>query len=808
MNRWILLLFFVGLASCADPRATAVDETTDETPDEIDEQPTGATTVISETGGTLSSEDGLFTVEIPPFVLSQPVQLTIEAEAPSGVPSSFSAISQGYSVLVDPSDAIPSEGAAIRVSFRLEEEIALANDFDSATIYSQIETEEGVTPWSLQETSNDADTLALWSFVENTVQTFAVFVPVTCGCDTTDECDDSCDCDPACEDEPTDTSDASDAADTSDPSDTVSCSSTEFQCNDQACIPLIRLCDGLPDCNDGSDELSCDGVSIQNDEYEPDDNFENATLIEVDGPQVHTLPASDQDYYSFRTLEIQDVVITTRGSSGDTVITLYNESRAQISSEDDGGSGEFARLEERSLPPGTYYFRITNGTAGPTGIHTVEVFTSAPLRPGPTGLSATMDGEAVRVTWNAVDGTDSYNLYYGLSRGGPYTSNQATEGSSPLSTSATTLDLNGFVPETTVFFVVSAITGGVESYVSSEVSLLIPVPEDVYEPNNDISEAQPIESGVAQNHSISPAGDVDYFTFDLEVPSSVVLRTSGTSGDTKLYLLNSEGAQINYNDDGGDGFFSLISESRLEAGTYYGYVSAFSTASEIPAYQLTYTAESLIQIDAQEPNDTISEATALTDSSATGSLHTPEDIDIYVVSIPDNAEVNLNLSVTSGSATVSLLDESGSAVSTSSPTGSSSETTLSVNRPPAGTYYIQIESVDGLVENYTLSFEALIYPTIPADIVVDVSAGGDISISWTAVPGATSYDIEYFYSGDLSEPNAANWQVATEGPSPLSAPTPTITITGLPNTEATFIRVRSLNGTATSEWSATVSTAN
>ena len=82
-----------------------------------------------------------------------------------------------------------------------------------------------------------------------------------------------------------------------------------------------------------------------------------------------------------------------------------------------------------------------------------------------------MDGEAVRVTWNAVDGTDSYNLYYGLSRGGPYTSNQAAEGSSPLSTSATTLDLNGFVPETTVFFVVSAITGGVESYVSSEVSL-------------------------------------------------------------------------------------------------------------------------------------------------------------------------------------------------------------------------------------------------------------------------------------------------------------------------------------------------
>ena len=37
--------------------------------------------------------------------------------------------------------------------------------------------------------------------------------------------------------------------------------------------------------------------------------------------------------------EVQDVVITTRGSSGDTQITLYNSSRAQLASADDGGSG-------------------------------------------------------------------------------------------------------------------------------------------------------------------------------------------------------------------------------------------------------------------------------------------------------------------------------------------------------------------------------------------------------------------------------------------------------------------------------------
>ena len=805
MNRWMLLLFFAGLTSCADPRGTVAEENPDETTDEIVDEVNGATTVISETGGTLTSEDGLFTVEIPPFVLSQPIQLTITDDAASGVPSSFTSISQGYSVTVDPSDAIPSEGSAIRVSFRLTEEVGLAVDFDSANIYSQRETEEGVTPWSLQETSSDVDSLALWSFVENTQQTFSVFVPFICSCDETEACEETCDCDTDCDTEP---SDVSDASDTSDPSDVASCEPSEYQCDDLACIPLIRLCDGLPDCNDGSDELSCDGVTIQDDEYEPDGNFETATSIEIGAPQVHTLPASDQDYYSFQTTEVSDVVITTRGSSGDTLITLYNEARAQITAEDDGGSGNFARLEQRSLPPGSYFFRITNGTSGPTGIHTVEVFSSAPLRPGPTGLSVSMDGESVRATWNAVDSADSYNLYYGLTRGGPYTSSQALEGASPISTSETLSSLSGFVPETTVFFVVSAMTDGVESYVSSEVSILIPVPEDVYEPNDGLADARPIESGVTQNHSISPPGDLDYFSFELEVPSSVVIETLGTSGDTKLYLLDNNGTQIAYNDDGGEGFFSKITESRLEAGTYYGYASAYSASSEIPAYQISYAATSLIQIDAQEPNDSIAEATAFNESPVSGSLHTADDVDVYLISIPDNAEVNVALSVTSGSATVSLLDSSGAAVATSPATGSSNATSLTQDRPTAGVYYLEVASVDGLVENYTLSFEALIYPTIPGEIIITVGVGGDISVTWTEVAGATSYDIEYFYSGDLSEPDSTKWQQATEGPSPLSSATTSISINGLPSEEPTYIRVRSLNGTATSQWSATLSTAN
>lgn len=39
--------------------------------------------------------------------------------------------------------------------------------------------------------------------------------------------------------------------------------SSEFTCVDGGCVPSFSQCDGIIDCNDGSDEINCAGMRLQ-----------------------------------------------------------------------------------------------------------------------------------------------------------------------------------------------------------------------------------------------------------------------------------------------------------------------------------------------------------------------------------------------------------------------------------------------------------------------------------------------------------------------------------------------------------------
>ncbi len=116
---------------------------------------------------------------------------------------------------------------------------------------------------------------------------------------------------------------------------------------------------------------------------------------------------------------------------------------------------------------------------------------------------------------------------------------------------------------------------------------------DSYEPDNTSGQAKLITSGSPQTHSIVPATDTDWVKFTLNATSAVTLETTGaTNSDTRMWLYNSNLAQVEYSDDEGINNYSLIdrqcSVDALPAGTYYVKVDEFGNDNEIPSYTLAF----------------------------------------------------------------------------------------------------------------------------------------------------------------------------------------------------------------------------
>ncbi len=111
---------------------------------------------------------------------------------------------------------------------------------------------------------------------------------------------------------------------------------------------------------------------------------------------------------------------------------------------------------------------------------------------------------------------------------------------------------------------------------------------DDYEPDGTRSTAKRISNGQTQRRSINAAGDTDIVKIIIGSAGArnIWLETSGTSGDTQMWLLNANGTRLAYNDDGGVGDFSQIKRSYLPRGTYYMKIREYGNNGRIAAYKL------------------------------------------------------------------------------------------------------------------------------------------------------------------------------------------------------------------------------
>jgi C1A family cysteine protease len=126
---------------------------------------------------------------------------------------------------------------------------------------------------------------------------------------------------------------------------------------------------------------------------------------------------------------------------------------------------------------------------------------------------------------------------------------------------------------------------------------------DPYEPDDTSGQANWINN--LQTHSIVPATDVDWVKFSLSEESEVVIETSGTGGDTRMWLYDNNLSEIEYDDDDGTELFSRIDRmcgtDPLAAGMYYVKIDEFGNDNEIASYDILLTTSSCASHDTEKP---------------------------------------------------------------------------------------------------------------------------------------------------------------------------------------------------------------
>ena len=111
---------------------------------------------------------------------------------------------------------------------------------------------------------------------------------------------------------------------------------------------------------------------------------------------------------------------------------------------------------------------------------------------------------------------------------------------------------------------------------------------DAYEPDNGMRSAKRIRNGQTQRRTIHMAGNRDWakFTIGGQGARDLLIQTAGAEGDTQMWLYDSVGTRLRFNDDSGPGRFSRITAPSIVPGTYYVRIQEKGNNGTIPLYSL------------------------------------------------------------------------------------------------------------------------------------------------------------------------------------------------------------------------------
>lgn len=205
----------------------------------------------------------------------------------------------------------------------------------------------------------------------------------------------------------------------------------------------------------------------------------------------------------------------------------------------------------------------------------------------------------------------------------------------------------------------------------------------------------------------------------------------------------------------------------LSQGTAYEFQVLSICGATSSAYSTSRTFTTVLPCpDSLEPNNTTGTAALITlPTNISALIATNVDVDYYRFILTGTSTINLSLSNLAGDYDLRLLDNAGAQLAASALGGTSNEY-INFPNAPAGTYYIHVFGYSGAFSaTQCYSLNASAYAVQGCDRPVQLTISGITSYtgtaSWSAVQGASGYDLRWTLSGGSTWTDELNISATT-----------------------------------------------
>jgi hypothetical protein len=355
----------------------------------------------------------------------------------------------------------------------------------------------------------------------------------------------------------------------------------------------------------------------------------------------------------------------------------------------------------------SYNFRVmTNcNDSSNSSFASAQFTTAAPfVCNAPANLvSSNVTSTGATISWSAVNGAASYTVEYKLSTALNWIIlSSAQAGTSAVLSGLTASSIYNYRVRT------NCTDGSNSSYASSQftTSALNPC-VNAFEPNESITAAAAVTSGVNNSAAISSALDVDFFKITTTATSNMSYVMTGPSGvDLDITVYNSAGTQI------GSGATASSSESvsltNQAAGTYYVKVFGYNGVFSSSCYTINITATTVTSCqstkDTSTNNTTAGAATIPFNTNILGRIDVSNDVDHYRFTITTGGSITLTLTTLPANYNLRLVNSAGTILATSQKSNTTNESITYTVTP--GTYFARVYASSSTIFNasscYTL----------------------------------------------------------------------------------------------------------